>query len=436
MKQHRTAEIPPLAPAAPWRLRLVQTVVALFAVALPLTVQSGARDEFRQSKDIVLAAEAIVLLALATSLWLLGITRLPRRQLRTPLAILIIAAMGWAVVTGAVAANHRVALEAILRLTALLVVFLATVYAMSDRDASFSWPLLVPALINAVLIMLQAAEIWSPYAMVGNRISVFGLLGNPDDAGGYLLAPALLATALAAVLQGKRRIAYGVAALVLTTAIVATQTISATAAATLALPMVALLRIAPRRRRLAMTIFAAMAAMAVLLPIVHPRLRESLRSFRQGDYLAIGSNRLLPFGAALEMVIENPVAGVGPGCFGLEYFPYELRAATRFSILRESMVRGINYSEVHNDHLEIAAETGLPGYALFLAALLLLALRSRGGIAPTEASEVARVLALPLVAGLALLCMAHFALQVASSASIIVQTAAVCFAWRRDDEGA
>jgi O-antigen ligase len=412
----------------------VQAVVALFAVALPLTIQPGARDAFRQGKDIVLAAEAIILLALGACLWLFGIVRLPKRLPRTPLAVIGVAAVVWVLVTCALASNHRLALEAALRFAVLAVVFLATLFAMSDADASFTWPLLVPALINAVIILLQATAIWSPFAMTGDRIAVIGLLGNPDDAAGYLVAPALLATALAASISGKRRVAYAVTAVILAVAVGATQTISATVTLTAALPLVLLVRVAPRRRKLAFGLFVTMAALAVLLPAIHPRLRQTIAALRNGDFVSLGSNRLLPFSAAAEMAIEHPLTGIGPGCFGLQYLPYELRAETRFKFLGESMARGINFGEAHNDHLEILAETGVPGYALFVAALILLALRSRGREAARDTNEVARVLALPLAGGVALLCMAHFALQLSSSASVIAQTAALCFAWRRDDE--
>jgi O-antigen ligase len=426
----RSAEV---SPRRPGPLRLMQIVVAVFAVILPLTIQRHARDAFREPKDIVLAAEAIILVGLSACLWVLGVTRLSARRLSTPFELLAGAGIVWLLVSTTLASNHRLAIEACLRFAALLAVFLATAYAMHGADEKLAWALLVPALINAVVMISQAGKIWSPYPLIGGRIAVIGFLGNPDDAAGYLVAPAILAMALTTAAP-RRRWIYVLTTLILAGGVAATQTISAVAALVVALPLVVHLRIAPRRRLLAWAIVAAMSAGMILLPLVHPRLRQSVSDLRHGNFASIGSNRLLPFTTALEMARDHPFIGVGPGCYGYQYFHYQIRAVERYGFLSESLVRGINFAEAHNDHLQVLAETGLVGYALFAAALVLLALRSRGAEAPRGRKEVARVLGLPLAAGVSVLCAAHFALQIAASASVIVQVAAVCFGWRRDDE--
>ena len=44
----------------------------------------------------------------------------------------------------------------------------------------------------------------------------------------------------------------------------------------------------------------------------------------------------------------------------------------------------MNFGETHNDHLQVAAETGLPGYALLAGAIALPRDSGRGGAATTR----------------------------------------------------
>src|SRR5512138_2087556 len=113
-------------------------------------------------------------------------------------------------------------------------------------------------------------------------------------------------------------------------------------------------------------------------------LRSPLRSLsaawtaaREHHYNELLSNRLVPFLAAWEMFRDAPVAGVGPSGFATEYFDYRLRIDDKYrDILSEQMAdwslgRVINFGETHNEFLQTAAELGIVGLVLLIAAIVL-----------------------------------------------------------------
>jgi O-antigen ligase len=91
---------------------------------------------------------------------------------------------------------------------------------------------------------------------------------------------------------------------------------------------------------------------------------------------------------------------------------------------------------VHNDHLEILAESGLPGYVLYLVSLAGLAsisFRRRDG-PESERRRFARLFALPFAAAFATVTLAQFPLQLAATAVTSLFLAAICVAWSEVDE--
>ena len=404
-------------------------VITLAAIACSMVIQPDARDAFRSPKDLALAAAAIIISALTAGAWLLGMVSLKRIPWKAPETALVAASLLWVGVTTLTSTNRVLSAESALRFGALLALILATIYVGLARRIALVWAFLAPALLNAVLMMSQAAGLWSPFPIAGGRISVVGMLGNPDDAAGYLVAPAILAAALTMALP-RHRLLFATVTITLVGGIWASQTITAGVALAIALPMVVIVSRPVRAGRVAALTLASVVVCFGLLVVMQPRLRAAAGAIRNSGFQALGASRTLPFFSALEMAADHPLTGVGPGCFGYQYMPYQLKAQGDMPRLAESMTRGINFAEAHNDHLQILAECGLPGYALFAAALLLLARCSGGEQGTTPASEAARIMALPLAAGIAILCAGHFALQLASSASVIAQTAALCVAWR------
>src|ERR1019366_4501766 len=134
------------------------------------------------------------------------------------------------------------------------------------------------------------------------------------------------------------------------------------------------------------------------------------------------------------MAIDHPLFGVGPGCFRWAYFEYKVAAERAHPSLAKAWSADYNFGEAHNEHLQPLAETGVPGYALFVAALVVLAASSRRkknseNEDETERCTLVRTLALPTSVAIAILCLAHFPLHLAASTVTIVYIAALSVAW-------
>jgi O-antigen ligase len=147
----------------------------------------------------------------------------------------------------------------------------------------------------------------------------------------------------------------------------------------------------------------------------------------------VTSGRVLPYLAAGYMFRDHPIMGVGPGCFKWEYFPYKVKINALYSKLVVGW--GINFGEVHNDHLQVLAETGLPGYAIFIAAAVLLgaaSLRPVHNPAPSAEARFSRLASLPLVAGFLIAALGQFPLELAATNTVNLFLFALCCAWRPD----
>jgi amino acid transporter len=88
---------------------------------------------------------------------------------------------------------------------------------------------------------------------------------------------------------------------------------------------------------------------------------------------------------------------------------------------------GENFGEAHNDHLQTLAVAGLPGYALFIVALVVLGRRSlrRDHDEPRTFASVA---ALPVVVAFAVVALAQFPLSLAAPMSVALHYAALIVA--------
>lgn len=81
--------------------------------------------------------------------------------------------------------------------------------------------------------------------------------------------------------------------------------------------------------------------------------------------------RLFKWRVAREMIRDHPWRGVGAGHVKVNFALYQAKVRQRHPIA----LRSSSESNVHNDFLQIAAETGWPGLALFLAGAALFAWR-------------------------------------------------------------
>ena len=410
--------------------------VALAAVALSPLIFSGGADPFRLPKEILIRAATIVIAAAFGIALLFGQTRITREQLRRPEVLLPLAIMGWTGICALMATNRALAAFGLLYVWSMAVLWLAL--QSSVRTLRLETALLIvlaPALINALLAILQRLRIWNPFHFAPDttpNLMNTGLLGNPDYVGAYLVAPALVAAA-AAIASSQRRWLFAGIAVLLSGGTLIVHSITAVAA--LMVGLIALAWMLHWQRALIGTlavIVAVILATAVYKPL-HARFDLALDHFSEGDYDALLSGRLGAFAAAWEMVVDHPVTGVGPHCYRYQFFNYRLLASDRYPEAMRFAEKGANFGETHNDHLQVLAETGLPGYALMLTAMVLIAARSfRRTADPSPQHRFATLLALPLILSLATLALAQFPLALPAVLALYLFLSALVVRWTEE----
>ena len=131
------------------------------------------------------------------------------------------------------------------------------------------------------------------------------------------------------------------------------------------------------RRRAAIAVAALAGALVLMLALVGPLRERSLGKIDQiarGDWNSVLTGRLDGWRAAVWMVEEHPLTGVGVGAYRTEFIP------AKTALLRDGVVffadqMNVVFANAHNELLEVAAETGLPGLVALLFGLALLARR-------------------------------------------------------------
>jgi len=223
----------------------------------------------------------------------------------------------------------------------------------------------------------------------------FATLGNPNFLGEYLAA--LLPVALGAALMagGGARWAMGSAAAIMAIALPLTLTRAAWLGAAAGLGVTLLLRPRPHGRqrrgvRLAMAVVAvgaiAAGAMEHFSTVASPlgKLRATMTQLQSP-----GDGRRLWWGATLLMVTAHPLAGVGEGRFREAYPPYQATYLATLPRPDQGAVWPTAVEAPHNDYLHVAAELGIPGLALLLGVLGLIAVdgvrEARRAVGPERA---------------------------------------------------
>ena len=425
-------------PAAEGSLRLAGAeltalaVLAAGALVIPAIITSGS-DPFRLPKELAFRAEAILLLAVAV-FWMTSRKRTWRIG-RGPELVATAAIVGWALLTTATSTNRLLSADSLITVAAAAVIFVATHVAAQALSLVAVDVLMVGACANAALVILQETKLWTPLAVTiqGHYASV-GLLGNANDVGTFLVAPEIAAVVVAVTVPGVRRWVYALIALLLGGGVIASGTRTALAALVAALIVFALLQ----SRRAAIVAVAALAILALPLlsrsTAIGSGVREFIAAAKTRDYQRLLSERLVPFLAATDMARDHPLVGVGPGCFRYHFMAYRVALATHYPA---AWTQGWpqNFGEVHNDHLQVASEMGLPGYVLFLGAIGAAAgiWRRRRAVAVAPEAAFARALRWPLAAAAIVVCLAQFPLELAAPRLMFLSLAALCIAWDRDD---
>src|SRR5258708_16850821 len=281
--------------------------------------------------------------------------------------------------------------------------------------------------IKAVIVSRGELKIWTPFLpspVTATHYGSVALLGNANDVGTYLAGPAVAAVVLAVTANGRRRWIYAAVSALLVAGLAASGTRTALGALVIALVVFAV----SHSRRAAIAAGAIFLALALVVLSPSTYLGRGVRQLATAavhhDYQTLFSERLLPFLTAIDMTRDHPLLGVGPGCFKFHYMAYRVAL---FQEYPRDWTQGfaMNWGEVHNDHLQIAAETGLPGYALFLAALGICAGWRRRRSTSTAEAAFARALRWPLATVIFMICLGQFPLELAAPRLMLLTLVAI-----------
>ncbi|MFL6290294.1 MAG: O-antigen ligase family protein [Thermoanaerobaculia bacterium] len=270
--------------------------------------------------------------------------------------------------------------------------------------------LIWPAAALALVGILQFHHLWEPLRLAGiqydPRLGITSFAGNPGDLSSYLVLPSLVA--IRTLFQPRRgRWLTGVALALCVYGLALTQTLASLAAVIAGAVVLALLEL-PRRKVLAGLAAAAVVAAVLVLAVAPLRVRVAgkLRGLAQGDLNEVLTGRLDGWRAALWMMGEHPLAGVGHGAYLPEYMPAKLALLDRGVEFLPGQRTPV-FSNAHNEFLEAGAEWGIPGLLALAWGLWVVfcAARARG--------QNDRALAWSGLAALAVLSLAYFPLRVA-----------------------
>ena len=262
---------------------------------------------------------------------------------------------------------------------------------------------LAGATSTATLVWFQLQAVaWLPPTTRGRASAIFE---NPNYLAGLLDMAAPLA--LAVVLFGHRAWVRSVAAIATAILLVASGTTFSyggwlSTAVGIGAVLAAWAVAGWRRRRSvlpllgAIAVGAAVACGGLVLLASSPRLDGSLLerigTLADLDRLSSLRSRLAIQGAALELTLDHPLRGVGPGSFSDAIVAYrpERVAAPGDGILHRAPIHAMN------DVLNVATATGLPGAAAFVLFWLLVLFRAPPGPTAVRAGISAGLLAIML----------------------------------------
>lgn len=419
--------------------RWLTPIIAAGALLIPLVMSLSGEDAFRFPKELALRAEVILIIVVMVVAWAFRRLDLPPLDVRANWIVLTGLICVWTIVCTFTSTNRLVSVPATVRVLEFAFLFVITVLVLRARPSWFAGIIVLPAIVNGIIYILQEFDVWSPFdtsSAAEKHIGRTALIGNPNDVGGYFIVPALVATALALSISHRRsRLVWGAAAVFIVAATYMTHTVAAIGALSIALFVMFAVWLRSWPKTIAMLLVLLVAAAIPFTAYKPLRDRALLMrdALQRRDFETLSAARTLPFLTAAEMIRDRPLTGVGPGGFGYNYFEYKLRLQQRHRLLFEHTT-AVNYAEVHNDHLQVASETGLPGYVLFLAAIVLVASaswRRRDRTAdPDGRSKFVRILALPLAVSMFILALAQFPLELVAPTQAYLWASAAIVAWR------
>jgi len=219
--------------------------------------------------------------------------------------------------------------------------------------------------------------------VLGEHLSTFG---NPNHLGGYLaiIFPVVVVLGLGAK-RWSWRVAGGVVGIVLLVELVRTVARGAWVAVILATLVLAAFVAPELRRRALMIVGGGAGALLVVVAGVAASGRRFLAQplsslFQSGGGTSVWQ-RLEIWKTAVHIALKNPIAGIGPDDFGLVYPKYQSASWVK-TLGATYLVNG-----AHDIFMNVLADQGFVGVALFLAILAAIALRCASAWRRCRATE-------------------------------------------------
>jgi O-antigen ligase len=279
-----------------------------------------------------------------------------REQLFSPPAFLfvLISFVGWSAVSAVWAEDPGAAIDATTRYLPNAMLFLIVFAGVRTRE-QLLWvvgSLVVGAAVSAVYGMVVGAPADDP-----GRVAI----GNANETAASLVAGGTLAAALAFALRGKPVLRLLTTIAVPLCVFAVFLTLSRGGLVALGASLMAAIVMGGRRRGVVLTLTAA----AVLAAVIYFGAFASVESRDRVLDLEGGTGRTDIWTVGWRMVEDQPLRGVGAGNFPIASIHYLLEPG---ALLRDDFIVD-NPKVAHNTYLNVLAELGVVGLALFLAVI-------------------------------------------------------------------
>jgi O-antigen ligase len=411
-----------------WKV-LFATVLIVGTFLAQIVVAPTGKDAYRLPKELVLRAEALLLVAIFAGWATWRPSEIRFDHLRHPTVALGTATFMWIVISAQASINPTLSGAALLDAAVIFVIAIGAYLGAAFLDQRALAAVLVPA--AGISIMAVAERLRDAPLTAEWPYKVTTVLGNPNFVGGHLCVPTILAVCWYQADKNKRWLAL---AGLLGAGVVASGSIAA-----IVTLFIGTCVVFARHRvlRVATVVATALVVIVVATISAHDPTRERISGVverltdRKLD--AALSGRILPAVVAIKMFSRKPILGSGPGTFHFEYMPYVVELArVQAPVVREAHAMSINFGEAHNEHLQILAEVGLPGYLLFLSLLAVLGGATFEERHPTDLKDhLVRTFSLPFAVTVAVMCVAQFPLHLAATVATYAYLAGIFAGWAR-----
>jgi len=379
---------PKLSPHQPPPEKPLAPTIAALALGLSiggasLLVDPRAEAAFDAPKRLV-ALVGIVIASIA----MLTVASFPpslRWRERSPLQLAILALVGIAMLGSIVASisspRRALSLDATrgLILFALCLPLGASRAVEGNHGVRLLMLFVIACALNALISILQALGLFQPLTIesIAGRVTSVGLIGNEGYLG-LLTAMGAVASLCGARFAGSARARNWCWAALATMLVALAATRNVTGWLALAVGVIPLgWNLAKTRRLISRPVLIAAAVLligVIAIPGVRARAVSLVRQARSGDWDALLSYRTGAWAAAIDMIHEHPIVGLGPGTFGAEFVTHRLNAELRWGRRFVNPQSLSIYAQAHCDYLQALAENGIAaGLAAISAFVMLIA---------------------------------------------------------------